>query len=215
MAELLSSRYTVSEEIAHALTHGLGIVLSIIGLVVMVVYSALNGGILHIASTSVYGASMILLYSTSTLYHAIPLPAAKKILRQCDHAAIYVLIAGTYTPFMLVSLQDSWGWTLLGVIWFIAIVGIVMEFVQQKRFKRLSLFLYLGLGWIVIVAINPMIEHVGTDGMLLLLLGGLSYSFGVIFYVWHKLAYNHAIWHVFVLAGSVFHYFSIFFYVVP
>ncbi len=215
MTEVLSSRYTANEEIAHALTHGLGLVLSIIGLVVLVTYSDLNGDIWHIVSTSIYGVSMVLLYTTSTLYHSASDLHTKKILRQFDHAAIYLLIAGTYTPFTLVSLRGSWGWLLFGVVWSIAIAGVIFEFVKLKRFKRLSLVLYLGLGWIVVVAIQPMLEHVETGGMVLLLLGGLSYTFGVVFYVWHKLAYNHAIWHMFVLAGSAFHYFSILLYVVP
>jgi hemolysin III len=136
-------------------------------------------------------------------------------LRQLDHAAIYLLIAGTYTPFMLVNLRGPWGWSLFAIVWSIALLGVVLEFIQVKRLKRLSLVLYLGLGWIVVVAINPMLDQVQAGGMWLLLVGGLCYSFGVIFYVWKQLVYHHVIWHLFVLAGSAFHFFAVLFYVIP
>jgi len=215
MVNTLAARYSLAEEIAHSITHGLGVLLSIAGLAVMVAYASLNGSAWHVVSCSIYGASLILMYSSSTLYHAIHHPVAKALLRRFDHAAIYVLIAGTYTPFALVNLRGPWGWSLFGVVWGIAIAGVVLEFVRLKRFRRLSLVLYLGMGWIVLVAINPMLDRVAPGGLLLLLLGGLSYSFGVIFYVWRKLAFHHAIWHLFVLAGSVLHFFSVLFYVIP
>lgn len=207
--------YSAAEEIAHTITHGFGMLLSIAGLAVMVGFSSLNGDVWHILSSSIYGASLILLFGASTLYHGIPHPKAKALLQKVDHAAIYLLIAGTYTPFLLVSLRGAWGWSLFAVIWTVAIAGAVLEFVNWKPFQRISLALYLGMGWIVLVAIEPMFEHVATGGLVLLLLGGLAYSLGVIFYVWDKLSYNHAIWHMFVLAGSVFHFFSILFYVIP
>jgi hemolysin III len=149
------------------------------------------------------------------LYHSIPHERAKNVLQRLDHAAIFLLIAGTYTPFTLVSLRGSWGWGLFGLVWSIAIAGIVLELFVKKRMKRLSVTLYLGLGWIVVFAIKPMIASIETGGLLLLLAGGLCYSFGVIFYAWKKLAFNHAIWHLFVLAGSILHFFSVLFYVVP
>jgi len=208
-------QYSVAEEIAHTITHGIGALLSIAGLTVLVAYASLRGDAWHVVSSSIYGASLIILYSASSLYHGVSHPRAKSILQQFDHAAIYLLIAGTYTPFLLVSLRGVWGWSLFGVIWSIALFGVVTEFIDAQRFKKLSLWLYLGLGWIVVLAINPMLQNVAPGGLILLLLGGLSYSLGVIFYVRDQMAFSHAIWHLFVLAGSAFHFFSILFYVIP
>lgn len=212
---MIDSPYSVGEEIAHAVIHGLGVLLSIGGLVLMVTFSALYGDAWHIVSTSIFGTTLILLYTASTLYHAIPNPEAKEVLRRLDHAAIYLLIAGTYTPFTLVSLPGNWGWPLFGLVWSIAIVGMALELAGNSRFKRLSLSLYLSLGWVIVIAANPMLKSVETGGLLLLLAGGLSYSFGVIFYVWKTLPYHHALWHLFVLAGSALHFFAVFFYVIP
>jgi hemolysin III len=213
--EAALSPYTLAEEVAHAVTHGLGALLSIGGLAVLVAFSSLYGDAWHVISTSIYGATLILLYTASTLYHAIPHPRAKQLLQRLDHAAIFLLIAGTYTPFTLVSLRADWGWAMFGLVWGIAIGGMILELVSVKRYERLSLSLYLGLGWIVVLAIKPMLRSVEMGGLVLLLAGGLCYSLGVVFYAWDRLAYNHAIWHVFVLAGSVLHFFSILFYVVP
>ncbi|MBA1445206.1 MAG: hemolysin III family protein [Gammaproteobacteria bacterium] len=213
--EVLTARYSLGEEIAHAVTHGVGIPLSIAGLVILVAFSSLYGDAWHIISSTIYGVTLILCYTASTLYHGIPLPRAKQLLRQLDHASIFLLIAGTYTPFTLVNLRGPWGWTLFGLVWGIALVGMALELSARKRYKRLSISLYLGLGWLVVIAIQPMLESVGTGGLLLLLAGGLCYSLGVIFYVWKRLAYHHAVWHLFVLGGSIFHFFSILFYVVP
>jgi hemolysin III len=213
--ETIPGRYSIAEEIAHAVTHGVGLLLSIGGLAVLVAFSSMYGDAWHITSTSIYGVTLILLYASSTLYHGIPHAKAKQVLQRLDHAAIFLLIAGTYTPFTLVNLRGSWGWTLFGLVWGIAIAGMVLELVCKKRYKRLSISLYLGLGWLVLIAIKPMLTSVGTGGLLLLLAGGLCYSFGVIFYVWKNLSYHHAIWHVFVLAGSLLHFFSVLFYVVP
>ncbi|MFC0445490.1 hemolysin III family protein [Pseudidiomarina halophila] len=207
--------YSIAEEVAHAITHGIGAVASIIGLVVMVLWSASYGDTWHVVSASIYGASLIILYTASTLYHAFPWPRVKSFFQHMDHAAIYFLIAGTYTPFALVNLRGPWGWTLLGVAWGIALIGVVLELTQKKRRKWLSLSLYLGLGWMAVLAIKPMIDNVDVGGLMLLVGGGLAYSFGVIFYVWKSLKYHHAIWHLFVLAGSVLHFFSIFYYVLP
>ena len=215
MSKIYSTNYTVGEEIAHAITHGIGAMLSMAGLAILVTFASLNGDAWHIVSSSIYGATLIILYSASTLYHAITHPKAKSVFQLLDHAAIYLLIAGTYTPFLLVNLRGVWGWSLFAVIWGIAITGIVFEFIQSPRFQKLSLWLYLGMGWIVLLAIKPMLAVVETEGLVLLLLGGLSYSLGVIFYVRKQMAYHHAIWHLFVLAGSVFHFFSVFFYVIP
>jgi len=215
MSKPAGSEYTIAEEIAHTLTHGFGMLLSIAGLVILVAFSSLNGDSWHVISSSIYGSSLILLYGASALYHGIPHSSAKAVLQRIDHAAIYILIAGTYTPFLLISLRGSWGWSLFGIIWSLALVGVVLEFIQWKPFKKISLALYLGMGWIILIAINPMLKQVETGGLVLLLVGGLFYSFGVIFYVWEKLTFNHAIWHLFVLAGSASHFFSILLYVIP
>lgn len=213
--QLKHKGYSVGEEIAHALTHGVGAVASIVGLVVMLIWAAHYGDAWHIVAASIYGGSLILLYLASTFYHAFPWPRIKYWFQQADHAAIYLLIAGTYTPFLLINLRGQWGWTLLAIVWSIALLGITLELLMKTRKKWLSISLYLGLGWLALVAIQPMLEHVAVGGLLLLLGGGLAYSLGVIFYVWKSLKYHHAIWHVFVLLGSVLHFFSVFFFVLP
>lgn len=210
-----SENYSVGEEIAHAVTHGIGIPLSIAALAILVAFSALYGDAWHVVSTAIYGATLILLYTASTLYHGIPHLGAKRVLQQLDHAAIFLLIAGTYTPFTLVSLRGTWGWTLFGLVWGIAVLGLYIELWGSSKLRRWSLLLYLGMGWLIIIAIKPMLASVETGGLLLLLAGGLSYTLGAVFYAWERLSYNHAIWHLFVLAGSILHFFSILFYVVP
>ncbi len=207
--------YSVGEEIAHALTHGVGAVASIVGLVLMLLWSTHYGDIWHVVSASIYGVSLIMLYASSTFYHALSWPRAKAFFQQADHAAIYILIAGTYTPFLLVNLRGPWGWSLLVLVWSIALLGVAIELLLKERIKWLSLSLYLGLGWMALIAVKPMLDNVASNGLLLLLAGGLAYSFGVIFYVWKSLKYHHAIWHVFVLTGSVLHFFSVFYYVLP
>ena len=207
--------YSFNEEVLHTITHGIGILLSIAGLTVLVAYASVNGDSWHVATSSIYGSTLILLYSASTLYHGIPHASAKRLLRQFDHAAIYLLIAGTYTPFLLVNLREGWGWWLFSIIWVLAIVGVVFEFSESKPFKRISLALYLSMGWMIVVAINPMLQNVSTGGLLLLLAGGLSYTAGAYFYIRKQMPYHHVIWHLFVLAGSILHYFSILFYVIP
>lgn len=207
--------YTVPEEIAHALTHGVGAVLSVVALVVMLMWTTAYGNALHVVAVSIYGGSLILLYTASTLYHSFPWPRVKAYFQQLDHAAIFLLIAGTYTPFMVINLHGVWGWSFLSVAWSIAIIGVAIELFVKNPPKWLSLTLYLGLGWMALVAIKPMIDNVEPTGLLLLLAGGLAYTLGVVFYVWHSLPYHHAIWHLFVLAGSAFHFFAIFYYVLP
>ena len=209
------SRYTKSEEIANTITHGLGVILALGGLVVLIVFAALYGNAWHIVSCSIFGAALILLYLASTLYHAIQDPGAKPILRILDHSAILVLIAGTYTPFTLVSLRGPWGWTLFGIIWSLAVAGILIETTRLRRFRGWLIALYVIMGWAVVAAVKPMMENVGTGGLWLLLSGGLAYTGGIVFYLWKRLPYNHAIWHLFVLAGSVLHYFAILLYVIP
>lgn len=208
-------RYTLREEIASSAMHGIGIVLAIAGLAVLVAFAARHGDAWHIVGCSVFGAAMIICFTTSTLYHGVQVERAKHLLRALDHSAIFLLIAGTYTPFMLVNLRGPWGWSLLAVIWSMALVGIILRLVLKGRLHGLVVSIYLAMGWAVVVATEPMLERVDTGGLILLAAGGLAYTVGVAFYRWRRLPYNHAIWHGFVLAGSTLHYFAVLFYVIP
>jgi len=210
-----ATHYSFGEELANTVSHGIGAALSIVALVLMVWFAARYGNVWHIVSASIYGATLILLYSASTLYHGVRSPGLKHLLQRIDHASIFLLIAGTYTPFALVSLRGPWGWSLFGVVWGVAVLGIMLELGTTRGRQKLSLALYLGLGWIVVIAVKPMLDNVATGGLVLLLLGGLSYSLGVVFYVRHTMAYHHAVWHLFVMLGSLLHFFSVFYYVIP
>lgn len=207
--------YTLGEEIANSITHGIGLLLSIGGLTVLVVFASLHGNAWHITTCSIFGATLILSYMSSTLYHSIPQPGAKRVLKVIDHSAIYLLIAGTYTPFTLVNLRGPWGWSLFGTIWGIAVLGIILKTTMLGKIAGISTALYLAMGWLVAIAAKPLLSTVPVGGLELLLLGGLAYTAGVIFYAWQRLPYNHAIWHLFVLAGSLCHFFAILLYVVP
>jgi len=207
--------YTLGEEIAHAATHGLGVVLAIVGLTVLVARATLYGNTWHVVVSAIFGATLVLMYAASTLYHSIPLPRAKRVLRIIDHSTIYFLIAGTYTPFTLVTLHGPWGWLLFGITWGLALAGVVFKIYATGRFEKLSLAIYLGMGWCIVIAIKPLWRTLEPGGLVLMALGGLCYTGGVAFYVWEKLRYHHAIWHAFVLAGSVLQYFAVFFYVIP
>jgi hemolysin III len=211
----VTGRYSLAEEIAHAITHGVGLLLSVAALTILAVFATLRGDAWHIVSCSIYGSTLVLLYAASTFYHALPAPRAKVVFRVLDHAAIYVLIAGTYTPFTLVNLRGGWGWALFGVVWGLGILGVVLEAVARQRVRILSLVLYLALGWLGAIAVKPLLDSVATGGLVLLLLGGVAYTGGVVFYCWRRLPYHHAIWHIFVLAGSVLHYFAVLFFVIP
>ncbi|MDH3479972.1 MAG: hemolysin III family protein [Gemmatimonadota bacterium] len=213
--QLASPRYSVAEEVAHAITHGVGLALSVAALTVLVAFASLRGNAWHVVSCSIYGATLVLLYAASTLYHAIPSPRAKDVFRILDHSAIYLLIAGTYTPFTLVNLRGGWGWTLFGLVWGLAILGIVLEAVARQRIRFLSVVLYLGLGWLAAIAVKPLLDAVEIGGLVLLLVGGLAYSGGVVFYGWRRLPYHHAIWHVFVMVGSAAHFFAVLYFVIP
>ena len=207
--------YTFGEELANSITHGLGIALSVAGLVILVVLSAIHGNAWHVVSCAIYGATMILLYTASTLYHSFQNPNVKRIMRVLDHSSIYLLIAGTYTPFTLVTLHGPWGWSLFVVVWGLALAGIAFKVYFTGRFPKISTIIYVGMGWIAVIAIKPLMDILPAGGLIFLFGGGLSYTFGVIFYVWHKLPYHHAVWHLFVLGGTVLHFFGILFYVVP
>jgi hemolysin III len=205
----MEPQYTTVEERINALTHGIGTVLSIAGLVILVVCAASYGNGWHIVSFSIFGSSLIILYTASTLYHSITHATAKRVFRILDHSAIFILIAGTYTPFMLVSIRGGWGWSIFGVIWAYAILGIILKVFYIGRFKKISVAVYVIMGWLCIVAFKEIIANVSSLSLILLIIGGLSYTFGVIFFAWRKLPYNHALWHLFVLSGSIFHYFAV------
>jgi hemolysin III len=209
------SRYSPGEEIANSVTHGIGIVLAIAALCILTVFAASYGDVWHIVSVSVYGTTLILLYTASTLYHSIQEQSRKGIFQNLDHSAIYLLIAGTYTPFTLVSLRGYWGWWLFGVIWGLAVLGIVFQFLPLRRRKTVSMVLYIGMGWAVVAAIRPLIQSVEAGGIFFLISGGLAYTLGILFYAWEKMNYNHAVWHLFVLAGSVLHFFAVLLYIIP
>lgn len=207
--------YSLGEQIANSVTHGLGVVLSIAGLAVLAAFATLHGDAWHVVGVSIFGATLILLYTASTLYHALPGEKVRQVLRTLDHSAIFLLIAGTYTPFLLVNLRGPWGWSLLAVVWVLGLGGILLRFFLRGRGHGVMVAFSLAMAWMIVVAIVPMFRHVATGGLLLLALGGVTYTVGVIFYRWKRLPYNHAIWHGFVLAGSAFHYFAILFYVIP
>jgi hemolysin III len=206
-------RYSVGEEAAHALTHGLGLVASVGGLGTLVAAAWLRGDAWHIVGGSIFGATLVLLYATSTLYHGIRSPRVKRLFQRFDHAAIFLLIAGTYTPFTLVSLRGGWGWTLLAIVWGLAILGIALELAGHSR--RVSVALHLAMGWLVLIAAEPLARSLHPDGLLLLALGGMAYTLGVVFYAWQRLPYNHAVWHLFVMAGSTCHFACVLGYVIP
>lgn len=203
------------EEVANTITHGIGLLLSVVGFVVLLVLAALRGTAWHIVACSIYGATLISLYTASTLYHAVISPRVKRALRIFDHSAIYLLIAGTYTPFLLVSLRGPWGWSLFGVIWGLALAGVLFKFWFVERFVILSTAVYIAMGWLVVIAAKPVITHVPFTALIWLLAGGLAYTGGVIFFAAKRIPYSHAIWHLFVLAGSICHYFAVLSTVIP
>lgn len=188
------------EELWNAITHGIGLALSLPVCVLLIIYSATNGSAIHITSYAIFGASLILLFLMSTLLHSVP-SKYKRIFSILDHSSIYVLIAGTYTPFLLVAIGGTLGIVMLCIIWSIAILGVVFKCLFIHRFEKLSLVLYIVMGWLIIFAIQPLYSHLTFDGFMLLLSGGLLFTFGAIFYAWTRLPYNHAIWHLFVIAG--------------
>lgn len=206
---------SLGEEIANAATHGVGAGLAIAGLTLLVVLATLNGTAIHIVSLAIYGSTLVLLYLASTIYHAIQHSRAKAVLNVLDHAAIFLLIAGTYTPFTLVAMGGAVGWTLFIVVWTLAVAGVLFKVFHRHHGDRVSVILYLAMGWLIIVAIGEIWASVGFGGFLWLLIGGLSYSLGVIFFVWERMPYNHTVWHLFVMAGSACHFVAVARYILP
>ncbi len=201
--------YSRGEEIANSVTHGIGAALAVAGLSILVVLAVIYGDVTRIVSFSIYGSSLILLYLASTLYHSIQHREAKKVLRIFDHASIYVLIAGTYTPFLLVAIQGTLGWTLFAVVWGLALLGVAWKIFFIGRLEVLATIVYVLMGWMCLLLFKEMLLKVPPWGVAFLITGGVVYTLGVIFYAWEKLPYNHAIWHLFVLGGSVFHFLAI------
>lgn len=202
--------YSRREEIANSITHGVGVVLSLAGLIILIVLAALYGDIWRIVSFSIYGSSLILLYLASTLYHSLQSPRVKAVLRKFDHASIYILIAGTYTPFLLVSLRGTAvGWTFFILVWGMAAAGIVWKMFFLGKLEIIATIIYVLMGWMCVLVFKQMMAAIPTPGLIMLITGGVVYTVGVIFYAWEKLPYNHAIWHLFVLGGSICHFVSI------
>lgn len=207
--------YPRREEIANAITHGIGSVLSVAALVLLIVFSSLKGTAWHVVSFTIYGVTMLLLYVCSTLVHSFKEGKVKDLFEFFDHSSIYLYIAGTYTPFLLVAIRGPLGWSLFGVIWGIAILGVLFKAFFVKRFLFMSTFFYLIMGWLIVIAWGPLTVAVPSQGIVLLVAGGVLYSLGTIFYVWRAFPYHHAIWHLFVLGGSVTHFFAILLYLLP
>jgi hemolysin III len=210
MADYMHNR-TVStgEEIANAITHGIGALLAVAALVVLIVMAAIHGSVWHIVSFSIFGATLVLLYFASTLYHSLTHAKAKRVFHKFDHISIYLLIAGTYTPFCLTPLRGWIGWTVLGVVWSCAILGAVLKAISVGKRIKLSTVLYILMGWVILVAIQPLYKTMPFNGFLFLVAGGISYTIGTIFFIRNQVKYNHSVWHVFVLGGSVLHFFSV------
>jgi len=204
----------VGEEVAHSVTHGVGLLASVAGLVVLVLLAAGTGDPWRIVACSIYAATLVLLYATSTLYHALSATRARRVLQVLDHSAIFLLIAGTYTPFALVNLRGPWGWTLLGIVWGLAVAGVTTKAVFGTRWPIISTALYVAMGWTAVIAVKPMLAHVAPGGVAWLVAGGFAYTGGVAFYAWERMRYSHAVWHVFVLAGSVCHFIAVARYVI-
>jgi len=203
------------EEILNSITHGTGALMSLAGLVLLIVFASLYGEARHIISCTIFGVSLVLLYTASTLYHSFRKPRVKFVFRIVDHSCIYILIAGTYTPFMLVAVRGVLGWTIFGIVWGMTVLGILFKSFFIHRFKILSTLAYIAMGWIAIFAIKPIFQSLSEGAIFWLIAGGLAYTVGIIFYAWKKLPFNHAIWHLFVLAGSICHFVSVLFYVIP
>ncbi len=206
--------YTLGEEIFNSVSHGVGVALACVGFGILIVLSALYGDAWAVSSSIVYSFSLFALYLASTLYHACPNRKVKGVLQVLDHCSIFLLIAGTYTPYTLITLRGALGWTLFGVVWGAAIVGVVLNAIDVRKYSRISLACYVAMGWVVVLAIRPLMASLAWNGLVLLALGGVFYTVGIIFYVIRR-SYMHSIWHLFVLAGSVCHYLSILLYVIP
>jgi hemolysin III len=200
---------TLGEEIVNSITHGIGTLLSIAALVLLVVFAVAKGNAWHVVSFSVFGSTLVLLYLSSTLYHSFTKQKVKNLFARFDHAAIFLLIAGTYTPFVLTTIRGVLGWTLFGIIWSLAIAGVIIRSIYLTRFRKLMVGIYVLMGWMFLIAVVPMVQNLPRASVVFLFVGAGCYSLGVVFYAWRNLKYGHGIWHLFVLAGSMMHFFSV------
>jgi hemolysin III len=208
-------QYSSLEEIFNSITHAIGALVSIAGLVLLIVFSSLYGNSSHVISCTIFGFTLVLLYTASTLYHSFRKPNLKHAFKILDHSCIYILIAGTYTPFLLVTVRGTVGWSMLVLVWSLTVIGILFKIFFVHRFNALSTIAYILMGWLIIFAIKPLFQTLPGGGLALLICGGMAYTLGIIFYSWNKLPFNHAIWHLFVLAGSICHFCAVIFYVIP
>ena len=207
--------YSPIEEKINIISHGIGLILSIVALVLLVTHANLHGDVWHVVSFSIFGASLIILYAASTFYHSAKKPRLRKRMKIIDHASIYVLIAGSYTPFTLVTLNSTIGWVIFGTSWGLALTGIILKLFFTGKYNLISTVMYILMGWVIILAIKPLINNLPLEGLLLLFAGGISYTIGAIIYSIRKIKFNHAIFHIFVLMGSFCHFISVFYYVLP
>lgn len=201
--------YTLGEEIANSITHGIGAGLSIAGLTVLVMLSVLYGDTWRILSFSIYGTTLVLVYLSSTLYHSFQRPRLKRLFQIFDHSAIYLLIAGTYTPFLLISLRGTWGWTFMVVVWSLALLGVGYKIFFIERYQKISAASYVVMGWMVVIATEQLLKNLSTPTLIWIAAGGAAYTLGVVFLAWRRLPYSHTIWHLFVLVGSFCHYIAV------
>ncbi|GAA5415728.1 UPF0073 inner membrane protein YqfA [Paraliobacillus ryukyuensis] len=213
MAE--THRFTNDEELANSITHGIGILISIAALVLLIVFASLQGSAWHVVSFTLFGATMVLLYTSSTILHSLRDGKAKDVFEILDHSSIYFFIAGTYTPFLFVVVQGTAGWTLFGIVWGLAIGGTIFKIFFVKKFLFISTILYIVMGWLIVFTWGPLTEKIAPNGIILLVIGGILYTVGAIFYMWRWFKFHHALWHLFVLAGTILHFFTVILYVLP
>ena len=214
--DLLARSYSLAEELANSITHGFGALLSVAGLTVLVTYASQQQDVWRIVSCSIYGATLVMLFLSSTLYHSVQHEVTKKIFQLCDHCSIYLLIAGTYTPFLLVNMRDTVvGWIMFGIIWFLAVSGIVFKIYCGPKYKKFSVATYILMGWLLLLASRELANNLSIAGIYWLMAGGLAYTVGAVFYLLKNIPFNHAIWHLFVLVGSALHFFAVLFHVLP
>ncbi|EXX85150.1 PAQR family membrane homeostasis protein TrhA [Paenibacillus darwinianus] len=207
--------YSRREEVANAVTHGIGAALSVAALTLLIVYAAWKGTALHVVSFTIYGSAMLLSFLSSTLLHSFPEGKVKKFFEIMDHSCIYLFIAGTYTPILFHVVQGALGWTLFGIVWGIALIGVVFKSFYASKFLYTSTLLYIAMGWMIVFVWGPVAERLAGGGLALLISGGVLYTAGTVFYMWRSFPYHHAVWHLFVLAGAVLHFFTILLYVLP
>jgi len=213
MAAAKPHTYGPGEELANVITHSAGMGLAIAGLVILMVLTAGRGDLLRLLTCAVFGGALVVLYGGSALYHGARNPRWRAVTQALDHVMIYILIAATYTPFTLVTLRGPWGWSIFFIVWGLALLGVVREIVWKGRPKWLSIVLYLAMGWVIVVAMKPLVERLPAGGLWLLLAGGIVYTVGTVFYALKKVPYMHTVWHLFVIGGSVCHFLAVAFYV--